>query len=77
MIITMTDIIVRELLLISSKDAPRIIFFEFVTANNNMGITTGNPRIAIIVEALLVLDEMDEIIVKLNPIPSDPMDKLT
>lgn len=77
MIITFTLKRVNKSEVISDAGAPRISCFEIDVAMSKMGITMGNPRMAIRVALFSVLDAKDETIVNADASPILPTKRLT
>tara|TARA_Y100001972_G_C7655715_1_gene330221 strand:- start:63 stop:377 length:315 start_codon:yes stop_codon:yes gene_type:complete len=77
MIITLTLKRVNKSEVISDAGAPRISCFEIDVAMSKMGITMGNPRIAMRVALFSVLDANDETIVNADASPILPTKRLT
>jgi len=73
MIITMIDNNVKVLPLISKKLPPSRIILELAIDIKRIGMITGNPSKAIMIDWLLVFEAIEEIIVNANPIPTDPI----
>lgn len=77
MIITLTLRRVNKSEVISDAGAPRISCFEIDVAMSKMGITIGNPRIAMRVALFSVLEANDETIVNADAKPILPAKRLT